>query len=244
MINHIKTAFRQEPYLTTPLSLVTSPLYFIRRGLYTSILRFAPRIEGDLLDFGCGSKPYQSLFNHAATYIGVDIEQSGHDHTTSRVDVFYNGKDLPFEDNHFDATIAFEVFEHIFNIDEVIVEIKRVLKPGGKMLLSIPFAWDEHEVPYDFARYTSYGIQSILERNGFEVLEIEKTTTYVRTIGQMLTAYLAQHAAPKNWYLSKAFQLLFIFPLNLLILILDGILPTSYDYFCNSVVLARKRTAL
>jgi hypothetical protein len=104
----------------------------------------------------------------------------------------------------------------------------------------VPFAWDEHEAPYDFARYTSYGIRHILQRHKFEVVEINKTTTYVLAVCQMWIAYLSQHVFPKKKPLSIAFQLLVIFPLTLGSLLLNALLPRRYEYFCNCVVLGKK----
>jgi len=226
--------------MTSPLAIVISPVYFIRTGLYKNISRLAPNLNGNVLDFGCGSKPYESLFVNATSYIGVDIEVSGHDHTNSKIDVYYDGKTLPFPDDHFDAAVCFEVLEHVFNIDELMAEIRRVLKPDGQLLISIPFAWDEHEIPYDFARYTSYGIKHVLERNGFEVLELRKTTTYVLALCQVFIAYLTRYVFPKNKFISRLLQLLLIFPLNLLSILVNFMLPKRDEYYCNSVVLARK----
>jgi SAM-dependent methyltransferase len=242
MLNRLQARIRREQFLCSPLAIVISNIYIIRSGLYKSILRISPSIKGVILDFGCGSKPYESLFVNASSYTGVDIEVSGHSHEHSKVDVYYDGKTLPFPDEHFDAVVSFEVFEHVFNIDETLREIRRVLKPGGQILITTPFAWDEHEIPYDFARYTSYGIRNILERNSFDVLEIKKTTTYVLTVCQMFIAYLTQHVLPKNKILSKTAQLFLVFPLNIVSLFLDVILPKRYEYFCNSVVLGRRQT--
>lgn len=236
----LKNRLYREVFLTSLLAIITNPLYIIRNGLYKSILSMAPEIKGNILDFGCGSKPYESLFVNASSYIGVDIEISGHDHRNSKVDFFYDGKTLPFPDGYFDAVVSFEVFEHIFNIDEVFAEIKRVLKPNGQMLITVPFAWDEHEIPYDFARYTSYGIKHIFERNNFEILKIKKTTTYVLAVCQMFIAYFAIYVLPKNKFLYMPFQLFLICPLNLMSLLLNFILPKRYEYFCNSVVLGKK----
>lgn len=185
---------------------------------------------------------------NAKSYVGVDIEVSGHSHDKtdssykdSKVDYFYDGRHLPFEDGRFDGVVAFEVFEHVFNIDEVIPEITRVMKPGGRFLCSTPFAWDEHEEPYDFARYTSFGMRHILEKHGFEVLEIRKTTTYVLAVSQMFIAYLARHVARKSGILRRLFQLVFLFPLNVLALIANFILPKHDEYFSTLAVYARKR---
>lgn len=240
MLEKLKEKVRREAFLTTPLSMVISPVFIIRNGLFRSISEIAPRLKGDILDFGCGAKPYESLFKNAKSYIGVDIKISGHNHQESKVDIFYDGKTLPFDSGKFDNVVSFEVFEHVFNLEEVITEIRRVLKPGGQLLVSLPFAWDEHEVPYDFARYTSFGIRHILVKNGFQVEELKKTTSYFLAVSQMLIAYLSQHALPKNKLLHKLSQLFVVFPLTALALLLNCVLPKRYEYFCNAVVLSKK----
>lgn len=241
LFGKVKMRLRQEAFLTTPLAMFISPVYIIRRGLYRGILKMAPKIYGNVLDFGCGSKPYESLFTNAKSYTGVDIEVSGHCHKESKVDCFFDGKTLPFPDDYFDSVVSFEVFEHIFNLDEMVSEIRRVLKPNGKLFISIPFAWEEHEIPYDFARYTSYGIKHILETNKFESVEIIKTTTYIMATCQLFINYLSNYVLPEGKILGRCSQLFVIFPLNLMSLFLNFIFPKRYDYFCNSVVLCRKQ---
>lgn len=232
----------KDAFLTTPLSLLINPFYIIRNGIFQAISAAAPQIKGKILDFGCGSKPYESLFTQAASYVGVDIKVSGHDHENSKVDIYYDGKTLPFPAQHFDAVVSFEVFEHLFHPDEILSEIRRVLKPGGTLLITIPFAWDEHETPFDFARYTTFGIRHVLTRNGFEITEIKKTSTYWLAICQMLIAYLVQHVFPKGTR-GKLLQLLIVFPFTAMALLLNRLLPQRYDYFCNSVTLAKKPSA-
>jgi SAM-dependent methyltransferase len=236
----LKQRFRKDEFITSPFAIITNPFYIIRSGLYEAILDIAPAIKGDVLDFGCGSKPYGSLFVNAKSYIGVDIEVSGHNHKESKVDYFYDGKKLPFNNQSFDAIVCFEVFEHVFNVEEVLSEIYRVLKPDGLLLISIPFAWDEHEIPYDFARYTSFGITHILNANKFQVFKLTKTTTYILAVFQMFIAYLYQHVLPKGRFLRMISQLFIIFPLNLLAFIFNSLLPKRYEYYCNNVILAKR----
>jgi SAM-dependent methyltransferase len=244
-LKKLEERLRREAFITSPLGIVTSPVYIIRNGLYKSILSIAPKVEGDILDLGCGSKPYESLFINAKSYVGVDVEVSGHNHKDSKVDIFYDGKRLPFPDSHFDAVVSFEVFEHVFNIDEVITEIRRVLKPDGQVLITIPFTWEEHEQPYDFARYTSYGIKHIFEKNKFDVMEVKKSTTYVLAVCQMFITYVSQLAyvafeSRDSRIPARLFQIFFIFPLNLIALFLNFVLPKRYECFCNSVVFSKK----
>ncbi|MEP4497622.1 MAG: class I SAM-dependent methyltransferase, partial [Ekhidna sp.] len=162
--------------------------YLSRRALYKSLKENSHHVEGVTLDFGCGSKPYESIFN-AEKYIGVDIQSSGHDHASSKVDDFYDGNSLPYPDESFNSIFSSEVFEHVSNIDEMILELNRVLKDGGKMLITIPFAIHEHEIPYDFRRFTTFGIENILNKNGFEIEKIEPSNHYLEAIFQLLIWY-------------------------------------------------------
>lgn len=236
----IKKRIQREMFLPTWLGMLINPFYIIRNGLYKEVKQLSPLLKGHILDFGCGSKPYETLFFNAKRYIGVDIETSGHDHAASKIDFFYDGKTLPFESNRFDGLVSFETLEHVFGLDEIFAELNRVIKPGGKLMLSVPFVWDEHEIPYDFARYTSFGMRHLLSKHGFEVIEYKKTTTYFLTVCQMFIAYLYQHVLPENKWWKRLFQICLVFPLTLISLGLDLFFPKRFDFFCNSVIVAHK----
>jgi hypothetical protein len=95
----LKLQLQLEEFLTTPFSMFFNPTYIIRRELYTSILKFSPKINGRVLDFGCGTKPYESVFINAKSYLGVDIKVSGNKHK-DKVDYFYDGKIYHFQTTH------------------------------------------------------------------------------------------------------------------------------------------------
>ncbi|HVW78567.1 MAG TPA: methyltransferase domain-containing protein [Alloacidobacterium sp.] len=242
MLEMIQQHIRKESFYPTLLGLVSNPAYIIRRGLWKTILMFAPRIRGRVLDFGCGSKPYESLFSGAESYTGVDIKVSGHQHSDSKVDVYYDGRTLPFEDCHFDAVVSFEVFEHVFNLPEILDEVCRVTKESGLLLLSVPFAWEEHEIPYDYARYTSFAIIHLLSSHGYNIIEARKTTTYMLAVWQMFIAYL-ERVGPTRGILRYLFQTVIICPFTIVGYMLNAILPKTYEYFGNMVVLARKQAS-
>lgn len=225
---------------------LSSPFYFIRRSLYQKISEFAPKMQGTLLDFGCGSKPYQSLFTNVSAYIGLDFENEGHSHKNENIDVIYDGKTIPFEDEHFDSVFSSEVFEHMFNLEEMIPEIKRVMRKGAKLLITCPFVWNEHELPNDYARYTQFALKHLLEKNGFEVLLQDKTGDFTMAIYQMRILYFNQHFIPAFPLLGKLkFFRVNIPPiinplLNLWFLFWHKLLPKRKDLYLNNIVLAEK----
>jgi SAM-dependent methyltransferase len=187
------------------------------------------------MDFGCGSKPYQALFTGVTAYIGVDYNGQGHNHENEQIDVYYDGITIPFEDNSFDSILTNEVLEHIFNLEEIIGELYRVLKPGGKILITTPFAWMEHETPNDFGRYSSFGMKNLLERNGFTILEMEKTTNYLQTQTQLRNTYWCNHFFPRFRPFATALVYFYSFLNNGWGLIISKIFPSKH--LSNKIVL-------
>jgi SAM-dependent methyltransferase len=219
------------------------PYFFIRRGLIGKVTEYSSQLQGKLLDFGCGSKPYKALFAHNTEYTGVDYENPGHSHVNEQIDIFYDGKTIPCESNYFDAVLSSEVFEHIFNLEEVLGELHRVMKPGANILITCPFVWKEHEVPHDFARYTHFALTHLFEKNGFKIKTLDKSGNFVEVLWQLKVLYFYD-----NWYrkianipvvniLAKTF---FIALPNLLGDIVSRILPKNKTFYLNNVIIAEK----
>lgn len=238
---HLVSFVRKQSFAPGLAGLFVNPFYFLRKELYKNIRDLAPQLSGKLLDFGCGRKPYQHLFS-VDRYIGIDMEQTGHEHTLSKVDVYYDGKNIPFENEYFDSVFCSEVFEHVFNLQEVIVEIKRVLKQNGKILITVPLCWNEHEVPYDFARYTSFGIRHILETNGFKVIELRKSGNFFRVNIQLWALYFHNTINIRPKSLAFILRMLFIVPINVLGSILSPLFPKNDSLYFNNVVIAQKKS--
>lgn len=239
MFNKLRNIYKNEHFHPSCLSIFINPFYFIRRGLLRGITSYSQYLEGAMLDFGCGCKPYKSLFN-VSKYIGLDLEDSGHNHKNEQIDVYYDGRSIPFDNEYFDSIFSSEVLEHVFNIEIIIAELNRVLKPNGMLLVTVPFVWDEHEAPYDFCRYTSYGIKFLLEKHGFKLIKSEKTTNYVETIFQMWNAYMYQFVFPAQPLIKLILTVIFIFPTNVLGIILSKLLPDNRNFYNNNIVLAQK----
>lgn len=245
MLTKLKHHYHNEFFHPTLLSILVNPFYFSRKGLVDGVKKYAHYMRGVMLDFGCGHKPYERYFNNVEQYVGLDLAESGHDHhkasRKSQIDVFYDGKVLPFQNDYFDSVFTSQVVEHIFNLDDILQEINRVLKPQGVILLTLPFVWREHEIPYDFARYTSFGIKYLLEKHGFRLIEQTKSSNDVEVIVQIWNAFLVDSVFPQNpKFFSIVLKLLVIPPFTILGIILSKILPQQQDLYHSNIVVAEK----
>ena len=141
---------------------------------------------------------------------------------------YRNDKRVTFKDDNFDSIVMFEVFEHVFNPDEFLREVYRVLKSEGVLLMTVSFVWDEHEQPYDFARYTSFGIRDFLKRHGFQIIEQRKSLADIRVISQLLNAYFYKvlSLSKRNRIFYIASMLFITAPINIL-----GSIKNPFNFF-------------
>ena len=119
-------------------------------------------------------------------------------------------------------------------------ELNRVLKRNGKALFTVPFVWDEHEIPYDYGRYSSFGIKYLLEKNGFKVISLEKSTKYLETVFQLWNLYLFYKLYTKNKYINILINIIFISPFTIIGILVSGILPNNKNLYNNNIILAEK----
>ncbi len=215
-----------------------NPFYFARRGLLAGLREFWPQLTGDVLDVGCGRQPYRE-FIPAARYVGLEVD-TPRTRASFSADAYYDGRTLPFPDASFDAVLCSQVFEHVFAPAEFLAEIRRVLRPGGRLLLTVPFVWDEHEQPHDFARYSSFGLRALLEQAGFAVAAQRKSTADSRVLFQLVNAYLYKTTRTSSRGLDWLAMLALMAPVNLLGLAVGWLLPANPDLYLDNIVLARK----
>jgi SAM-dependent methyltransferase len=129
------------------------------------------RFRGVLYDLGCGESPYKDwLTQYAERYVGVDWSDSLHQATA---DVVASLNDpLPIDGEVADSVLSLSVLEHLREPQVMLREACRILKPGGNLVLQVPWQWKIHEAPHDYYRYTPYGLQHLLEQAGFTEVEI------------------------------------------------------------------------
>lgn len=162
--------------------------YIIRSEIHKAIVAVIPRFQGEVLDSGCGSMPYKQLIlanGKVKGYKGLDIE-TGINYQDVKPDFLWDGNLMPFEDQRFDVVISTEVLEHVPEPEKYLLEVRRVLKPGGIFFFTVPFLMSLHEIPHDYYRYTPYALDRIFKKVGFEDIEIKAMGGYHAAVAQML----------------------------------------------------------
>jgi len=235
-VQRLKQFLQNNQFEPGVFGIFLNPFYFARKSLLKNIISLGKNISGKTLDVGCGTKPYEKYFN-STEYVGLEIETTIHQ--DNKADVFYKGKKFPFQNEEFDSVVTNQVLEHVFEPNLFISEINRVMKIGGVLLLTVPFAWDEHEQPYDYARYSSFGLKYLLENNGFEIISHIKSENNIKAIFQLLNAYI--YKITRNNKFIKIISILFIMaPLNILGILLNLISPSNNDFYLDNIILAKK----
>ena len=124
-----------------------------------------------ILDAGAGESIYKKLFSHC-NYKAIDLAVGESRWNYGNLDYVGFLHEMPIENEMFDAVLCTQVLEHLEWPRESVKEMHRVIKPGGKLYMTVPMAQNEHQVPYDFFRYTSYGLESICKHAGFNNIKI------------------------------------------------------------------------
>lgn len=141
------------------------------------VSQFVVSVAGNLppgtaiLDAGAGECAYKDLFRHC-TYKSIDLGIGDSSWDYRHLDYIAPLDNMPIDDECFDAVLCTQVLEHVNNPFDTVKEIYRVLKPGGQLFLTAPMSQGEHQIPYDYFRYTSYGLRHICELAGFQSVEV------------------------------------------------------------------------
>jgi SAM-dependent methyltransferase len=233
--------WRRQQFRPSAISILFNPSFLLRRRLFHALRRHLRDTHGIALDIGCGSKPYRSL-TPASVYVGIEVNQTGHSHAKESVDVTYDGSALPFANASFDLVLCSEVLEHAGDPNHLLREIDRILRPGALLVLTVPFAWGEHEQPYDDHRWTFFGLSRLLTRTGFPHSEIERSGHHLEAIAQLFAAYLHQCILPRNKVLNAAIVPVLISPV-LAIGWASTLLPAKNNLYMNLIAVAKKPSA-
>ena len=191
---------------------------------------------GDVLDVGCGEMPYREFAPEGTTWTGLDVEDN------ASADLHGSADHIPARDASFQTVLCTQVLEHVPDPVAVLRETRRVLCPGGILILTAPQYWEAHEEPHDYYRYTVHGLRRLLEDSGFDVVEHEAQGVGAALACQSLNLAIL-HAGDSGIARALPFRLA-KFPLYFLVnvvgVILSRVLRNPRDAM-NHLFVARSR---
>lgn len=172
----------------------------------TLLVSHSNLIRGHLYDLGCGEMPYKEwLLNYADAYTGVDWGSTLHE---LRADILADlNKPLPIKAEVADTVISLSVMEHLREPQVFLSEANRILKRGGTIIVQVPFMWWVHEAPYDYYRYTRFGLQYLFEKVGFIDVQVYPQTGFW-TMWTLKFNYQTIRLIRGPWPIRKAVDLL------------------------------------
>jgi SAM-dependent methyltransferase len=160
--------------------------WLVMRGMAREIQALATRLGrpgATVIDFGCGNMPYKPLFEAAGCrYFGADFDGA------PDIAIDAAGR-MAAADASADLVVSFQVLEHVRDLAAYFAEVRRVLKPGGRLVLSTHGVWLYHPHPEDHRRWTREGLIGDIGVNGFQVESCEPVvgplawTTVLRLTG-------------------------------------------------------------
>lgn len=178
-----------------------NPYWTERRHLWAGAERLASSASGVLLDIGGAERPYGELFLPRVTrYVGLEYPPMVDNlvpevwevlpSVRHVVDVWGDGNALPFATGCADCVLLSEVLEHVPRPENLLREAARVLRPGGRVLLTVPFMAPLHQLPYDYYRFTHEGLRKMLAAAGLETEWVAPRGNAATATGSMLVQYL------------------------------------------------------
>lgn len=216
-----------------------NPVYWPQRELQDFVRRQGKRsFANTLLDVGCGTMPYRRYFS-AQDYVGLEVQDSGASEVQKHPTEWFDGVKIDKPDSSVDAVLCTQVLEHAELHAKLLGEIFRVLKPGGELILTVPFVYEEHEQPFDFRRWTSFGLIKDLEEAGFRDLHLEKLTCGLRALVTLSNQQICKSlskipAAASLWMLTGGLVL------NLLGLVIGSKVRLEQSFFLDLGAVAQK----
>jgi SAM-dependent methyltransferase len=140
--------------------------------------------KGVFLDAGCGTQPFRAVIEpQVERYIGYDVEPR-----SGQVDLLGDLEDMHLvADRSIDVALCSEVLEHVPHPQAAMGELARIIRPGGVLVLTVPFLARLHEEPHDYFRYTRHGLRRLLDDAAFDIEELVETGSIFSFLGHQVS---------------------------------------------------------
>ncbi len=183
-----------DTFGATPLH----PQYFAKKFAAKARRIAIDRAKGVVADVGSGRAPYRAAIEAKQSverYITIDHPEATELYSKDypldvKADIT---KRIPLADRSVDTVLLLMVLEHVPQPAKAMSELHRIFKPGGELILSTIFTHPVHDPPFDFYRYTRFGLAQLLESNGFELTQLGWEGASIETAVTILNTTLFQH---------------------------------------------------
>lgn len=157
------------------------PQWFACRHRVEMLRRVGKIASGRVLDIGCSDQAVKAYLGEKTIYIGLDYYRTATQWYGSRPQVFGDAHALPFPSSRLDCILLLDVLEHLPEPDQCMAEIRRVLKPGGLLIIQVPFIYPIHDKPLDYQRWTLFGLRRLLRDHDLVLGEHASTGNPIET---------------------------------------------------------------
>jgi SAM-dependent methyltransferase len=201
--------------------------------LRPALARYA---SGAVLDIGCGQAPYRPLIvGLGLTYFGSDVTPTG-----GPVDFVADACALPIADASVGTVLCSEVLEHLPNPTSGFNELVRILRPGGHLVLSVPFLARIHEAPRDYFRFTKFSLQDLVTQYGLELIELSECGAIFTFLAHQAASVFVSAAFGLNPWIGQVAAVVSGLVLTGPAIVLDKIPGLSAVYPAGYLLVARK----
>lgn len=142
-----------------------------------------------VLDIGCGGQPFRGALEASGySYVSLDTQAQPGIVTDYLAPIDGDPPDELFAEPRFDLVLCTEVLEHVGDWEGAFANMRRVLAPGGRLIITCPHVYPLHEEPFDFWRPTTHALRFFAERHGLMVAELVRLGTPWDVLGTFLGA--------------------------------------------------------
>lgn len=173
-----------------------------------------------VLDIGSGDSHIEDYISSDNRLLKIDYLNTNKRYD-EKPDIYADASSLPLKSQSVDIIIIFEVLEHLKDSNTAFDEIYRVLKPSGILYISVPFTYPLHDLPYDYRRYTPFGLEHKMRSKNLTVVHSTKYPSHLSTLLYLINMYYLSKYI--KIYSKKALLKYPLFPLVFILCLLNNI---------------------